>query len=84
MYEKIIKNNIMYLNNSITKNFLIKRQIDATDDEIEIITTLLKNNWQKLYNKDYQDTFKILKEKVSSKTYNAILTLYLDSVNKYL
>ncbi len=84
MYEKIIKNNIMYLNSSITKNFLIKRQIDATDDEIEIITTLLKNNWQKLYNKDYQDTFKSLKEKVSPKTYNAILTLYLDSVNKYL
>ncbi len=84
MYERIIKNNIMYLNSSITKNFLSKRQIEASDEEIEVITTLLKNNWQKLYNRDYQDTFKILKEKVSPKTYNAILTLYLDSVNKYL
>lgn len=84
MYEKLIKNNIMYLNNSITKSFLTKRGIKATDEEINVITNLLKNNWQKLYNKDYQSTFKILKEKVNPKTYNAILTLYLDSINKYL
>ncbi len=84
MYEKLIKNNIIYLNKTITKNFLNKRKIYVNDNEAEIITILLKENWQKLYNKDYQETFNILKSKVSKETYNSIYDLYIKSINEYL
>jgi len=84
MYEKLIKNNINLLNKHITKEFLSKKNISITLEEAELITFLVKDNWQKLYNKDYESTFNKLKGNIKEETYNKLLNLYLTSIRDYL
>ena len=81
MYERLIKNNINYLNKYLTKGFLEVKGINVTLDEAEIITILLKDNWENLYHRNYQSTFDILKEKIKKETYEKILSLYLTIVH---
>lgn len=84
MYENFIKNNIGYLNQSITKSFLEKKGIYLSDSESLIVTNLFKERWKELYNKDYENTFNLLKNKVSGENYQKLLNLYLSTIKEYL
>ena len=64
MYERLIKNNINYLNKHLTRGFLETKNIYVDDNESDIITNLIKNNWKDLYNKNYSNTFNTLKKNV--------------------
>lgn len=83
MYERLIKNNITYLNKYLTKGFLETKNIYIDLDEASIVTDLIKNNWQDLYNKNYTNTFNILKSNVKKETYEKLLSLYLTIIRKY-
>lgn len=84
MYEKLIKNNIGYLNKYMVRGFLENRKIYVSDDEASVITKLVKANWSKLYHKDYEDVFIELKKSVKKETYDQLLSLYLTSVRDFL
>ena len=77
MYERIIKNSINYLNKYLTKGFLETKNIIVSIEEAEIITNIIKNNWEDLYHNKYEESFKILKSKVKKETYEKVLSLYL-------
>lgn len=84
MYERLIKNNISYLNAHMVRGFLENKKIDVNDEEALIITKLVKENWNRLYHKDYEDVFAELKNKVKKETYDQLLSLYLTSVRDFL
>lgn len=84
MYENFIKNNINLLTPSITKKFLQKKGIFINDSEALMITNIAKQNWNDLYNKNYQNAFSLLKGKVSEETYQKLLNLYLTTIKEYL
>lgn len=84
MYERLIKNNIGYLNAHMVRGFLENKKIDVNDEEALIITKLVKENWNRLYHKDYEDVFAELKNKVKKETYDQLLSLYLTSVRDFL
>lgn len=84
MYERLIKNNINYLNKHMTRGFLENRKIYVSDSEAEFITRLVKDNWERLYHKDYEEVFKILQANVKKETYESLLNLYLTSVRDFL
>ena len=83
MYERLIKNNINYLNKHLTRGFLETKNIYVDDNESDIITNLIKNNWKDLYNKNYSNTFNTLKNNVKKETYEKLLSLYLNTIRKY-
>lgn len=84
MYEKLIKNNIGYLNKHMVRGFLENKRIYISDEEASVITRLVKDNWSKLYHKDYEEVFRELKSSVKKETYDQLLSLYLTSVRDFL
>ncbi len=83
MYGRLIKNNIGYLNKNLTKGFLEIKGIIVTDNEAELITSLLKDNWNDLYQGRYEEVFKRLKANVKKETYESLLSLYLTTMRQY-
>jgi hypothetical protein len=53
-------------------------------DEAILLTNLAKENWETLFNKKYDDVFKIIKENISEVKYEKLLALYLEMINQYL
>ena len=84
MYYKLLKNNISKLNPTITSNFLNDKGINVNMDEAILLTNLAKENWETLFNKKYDDVFKIIKENISEVNYQKLLALYLEMINHYL
>lgn len=84
MYERLIKNNIGYLNEHMVRGFLENKKIYINEEEALIITKLVKENWNKLYHKDYESVFAELKSKVKKETYDQLLSLYLTSIRDFL
>ena len=84
MYYKLLKNNISKLNPTITSNFLNDKGINVNMDEAILLTNLAKENWETLFNKKYDDVFKIIKENISEVNYEKLLALYLEMINQYL
>ena len=83
-YYKLLKNNISKLNPTITSNFLNDKGINVNMDEAILLTNLAKENWETLFNKKYDDVFKIIKENISEVKYEKLLALYLEMINQYL
>ena len=84
MYYKLLKNNISKLNPTITSDFLNDKGINVNMDEAILLTNLAKENWETLFNKNYDDVFKIIKENISEVKYEKLLALYLEMINQYL
>ena len=84
MYYKLLKNNISKLNPTITSNFLNDKGINVNMDEAILLTNLAKENWETLFNKKYDDVFKIIQENISEVKYEKLLALYLEMINQYL
>ena len=84
MYYKLLKNNISKLNPTITSNFLNDKGINVNMDEAILLTNLAKENWETLFNKKYDDVFKIIKENISEEKYENLLALFLEMINQYL
>ena len=80
MYERLIKNNINYLNKYLTRGFLEVKNIYVDDEEATIITDLVKNNWENLLKRDYENVFMLLRSSVKKETYEKILSLYLTTI----
>lgn len=83
MYKRIIKNNINNLNKYLTKGFLENKNIEISLEEAEVVTEILKANWEKLYQGNYQDVFNLLNGKVKKETKESLLSLYLTTMKQY-
>lgn len=83
MYEYIIGE---YVNNKLTEsdinNFAKKKNIQLTSNETKIIYVYIKNYWKQFYKGDPTNLFIELKEKLTTKTYEAIIKLYKEYKNK--
>ena len=84
MYYKLIENNIDKLNDKMTKNYFSKNNIYLTDDEAILLTNIAKENWKDLYEKRYEESFKLIEKNISKEKSNDILNLYLKTISQYL
>lgn len=84
MYYKLIENNIDKLNDKITKNYFSKNSIYLTNDEAILLTNIAKENWKDLYEKRYEESFKLIEKNISKEKSNDILNLYLKTISQYL
>ena len=84
MYYRLIENNIDKLNDKMTKNYFYKNNIYLSDDEAILLTNIAKENWKDLYEKKYEDSFKLIKKNMSREKANDILNLYLKIISQYL
>ena len=84
MYYKLIENNINKLTSKNTKNYLESNNIYLNDNQYNILTKLVKNNWKDLYNKEYDIVLKQIKTFTTEEETKKILELYLQKINQYL
>ncbi|MBR4619148.1 MAG: hypothetical protein IKO49_07580 [Bacilli bacterium] len=84
MYYRLIEKNINKLTWNITFNFFKKKNIDLTEEEARLLTTIAKKNWRDLYNKKYEESFNIIKEKLSKDKKDKIIKIYFETINQYL
>ena len=84
MYYRLIENNIDKLNDKMTKNYFSKNNIYLSDDEAILLTNIAKENWKNLYEKRYEESFKLIEKNVSKEKANDILNLYLKTISQYL
>lgn len=84
MYYRLIENNIDKLNDKMTKNYFSKNNIYLTDDEAILLTNIAKENWKDLYEKRYEESFKLIEKNTSKEKSNDILNLYLKIISQYL
>ena len=84
MYYKLIENNIDKLNDKMTKNYFSKNNIYLSDDEAILLTNIAKENWKVLYEKRYEESFKLIEKNISKEKSNDILNLYLKTISQYL
>ena len=84
MYYRLIENNIDKLNDRMTKNYFYKNNIYLSDDEAILLTNIAKENWKDLYEKNYEDSFKLIEKNMSKEKANDILNLYLKTISQYL
>ncbi len=84
MYYKLIENNIDKLNDKMTKNYFSKNNIYLSDDEAILLTNIAKENWKDLYEKRYEESFKLIEKNISKEKSNDILNLYLKTISQYL
>lgn len=84
MYYRLIENNIDKLNDKMTKNYFSKNNIYLSDDEAILLTNIAKENWKDLYEKRYEESFKLIEKNINKEKSNDILNLYLKTISQYL
>ena len=84
MYYRLIENNIYKLNDRMTKNYFYKNNIYLSDDEAILLTNIAKENWKDLYEKNYIDSFNLIKNNMDKEKADKILNLYLKTISQYL
>lgn len=82
MYEVLIKEYLKRLSLKDINNFANKNNMPLINGEDKIIYDFIMNNWQEVYKGDANKAFLKLKQKVSSNTYNNIMTLYNEFKDK--
>ena len=82
MYEVLIKEYLQRLSLKDINNFANKNNMPLINGEDKIIYDFIMNNWQEVYKGDANKAFLKLKQKVSSNTYNNIMTLYNEFKDK--
>lgn len=76
MYEVLIKEYLKKLSLKDINDFANKNNMPLINGEDKIIYDFIMNNWQEVYKVDANNALMKLKQKVSSNTYNNIMTLY--------
>ena len=76
MYEVLIKEYLKKLSLKDINDFANKNNMSLINGEDKIIYDFIMNNWQEVYKVDANNALMKLKQKVSSNTYNNIMTLY--------
>ena len=84
MYYRLIENNIYKLNDRMTKNYFYKNNIYLSDDEAILLTNIAKENWKNLYEKNYIESFNLIKNNMDKEKADEILNLYLKTISQYL
>ena len=82
MYEVLIKEYLKRLSLKDINNFANKNNMPLIIGEDKIIYDFIMNNWQEVYKGEANKAFLKLKQKVSSNTYNNIMTLYNEFKDK--
>lgn len=82
MYEVLIKEYLKRLSLKDINDFANKNNMPLINGEDKIIYDFIMNNWQEVYKGDASKAFLKLKQKVSSNTYNNIMTLYNEFKDK--
>ncbi len=82
MYEVLIKEYLKRLSLKDINDFANKNNMPLINGEDKIIYDFIMNNWQEVYKGDANKAFLKLKQKVSSNTYNNIMTLYNEFKDK--
>lgn len=83
MNKYIIKKYVSKLCLDDVKNFIIKNNIDATDNEVKIIYNYIKNDWYELIYGDYNSIFIKIKPYLSNENYQNMINLYNEYKEKY-
>ena len=84
MYDFLISEYINRLNKDEIKMFALKKGIELTDDEVDIIYDYTKKCWRTFLHGNPRSILDELKIKVRPLTYNKIETLYMEARDKYL
>lgn len=83
MKDKLIKNYI----NKITKKDIVlfaeKNNIILSNQELDYIYNLIKNNYKEIISENPNNIFKELKNNVNSNNYNKIIKLFFIYKDKY-
>lgn len=83
MKDKLIKNYINNLKQNDIYNFAIKNNINLTNDEINYLYKLIKNNYQEIIYNDPDNILKDLKQNISEDSFEKIVKLYYIYKEKY-
>ena len=84
MYYKLIEQNIYKLSSNITKSFLEKNGIYVNEEESIFLTNIVKENWEDLYNNNYEDVFKLISKELNQNKAKLLFNLYQTKINQYL
>lgn len=82
MYEMLIKEYLKKLSISDIDNFALKNNITLKYGENKIIYDFIKQRWMEVYSGNTYDAFNYLKNNISKETYDFIMKLYNEFVNK--
>lgn len=82
MYEKLIKEYLKKLTINDIDNFALKNNITLKYGENKIIYDFIKQRWMEVYTGNTKDAFSYLKKNISKETYDFIMKLYNEFVNK--
>ena len=84
MYENLIRNYVSKLTLDDIKKYASIQNINATNEEMQIVYEFIKKYYDKIYNGDMVFIEKNLKPKISSSLYKRLLVLYNEAKAKYL
>ena len=84
MYYKLIEQNIYKLSSNITKSYLEKNGIYVNEEESIFLTNIVKENWEDLYNNNYENVFKLISKELNQNKVKLLFNLYQTKINQYL
>ena len=84
MYESLIKNYISKLTLEDIKRYASIKDINANEEEMQIVYEFIKNHYDKLLSQDMPFIENKLKNKLRPSLYNTLLNLYNEEKKKYL
>lgn len=84
MYESLIKNYISKLTLEDIKRYASIKDINANEEEMQIVYEFIKNHYDKLLSQDMPFIENKLKNKLRPELYNTLLNLYNEEKKKYL
>ena len=84
MYENIIRNYVSKMTIDDVKKYASIKNINANEEEMQIVYEFIKKNYSKIYNNDMDFIERNLKPKISNSLYNRLLILLNEAKAKYL
>ena len=84
MYESLIKNYISKLTLEDIKRYASIKDINANEEEMQIVYNFIKKHYDKLLSQDMPFIENKLKNKLRPELYNTLLNLYNEEKKKYL
>ena len=84
MYYKLNEQNIYKLSSNITKSYLEKNGIYVNEEESIFLTNIVKENWEDLYNNNYENVFKLISKELNQNKVKLLFNLYQTKINQYL
>ena len=76
MKDKLIKNYIDQLTIQDIEKFASSKNILLTNNELNYVYSIIKNNWKTIIYQDPTNIFNEVKENLNTNSYNKIIDLY--------